>query len=125
MNESENVIDLTLNEEDVTETVEEDDESHPIMIESEEESKTSSDENTTLISSKLKDQYLDKAIAFYKAKCKQYIKQRKAKCLANYLKQQAKDIVKRSLGYPVEELSKKEMNLALYLTYLGEVSMFE
>ncbi len=125
MSESDKVIDLTFDEEDVIETVEGDDESHPIMIKSEEESEISSDEDITLISRKLKGQYLDEAIASYKAKCKQYIKQRKAKRLANYLKQQAKEIVKRSVGYSVEELPEKEMNLALYLIHLGGDSMLE
>ncbi len=86
MSESEDIIDLTLTEDDITEALEGDDESHPIMIESEEEN-TSSDENTTLILSRLKGQYFDKAIASYKAKCRQYIEQRKAERLADYLKQ--------------------------------------
>ncbi len=93
MNESEDVIDFTLTEDDITEAMDGDDESHPIMIESEEEESTSSDENTTLISNQLKGKFLNDAIASYKAKCRQYIEQRKAECLANYLKQQAKDIV--------------------------------
>jgi len=42
-----------------------------------------------------------------------------------YLKQQAKDIVERSLGYQVEELPEDEVNLALYLIYLRGNSMFE
>ncbi len=67
ISESENIIDLTLTEDD-TEALEGDDESHPIMIESEEES-TLSDEGATLISSQLKGQFLDDAIASYKAKC--------------------------------------------------------
>ena len=46
-----------------------DDESHPIIIESEEEKSTSSDEDTTLISNQLKGKFLDDAIASYKAKC--------------------------------------------------------
>jgi len=44
------VIDLTLIEDDITEAMDRDDESRPIMIESEKES-TSSDEDTTLIPS--------------------------------------------------------------------------
>jgi len=52
MSESEDIIDLTLTEDD-TEALEGDDESHPIMIESEEKS-ISSDENATLIPSQLK-----------------------------------------------------------------------
>ncbi len=47
MSESENIIDLTLTD-DITEALESDDKSHPIMIESEEES-ISSDEEVTLI----------------------------------------------------------------------------
>ena len=85
MNESEDIIDLTLTENDITEAMDGDDESHPIMIESKEES-TSSDEDTTLIPSQLKGKFLDDAIAFYKAKCRQYIEQRKAERLASYLK---------------------------------------
>src|SRR6266542_2595330 len=124
MSESEDVIDLTLTEDDITEAMDGDDESHPIMIESEEES-TSSDKDTTLIPSQLKGKYLDDAIASYKAKCRQYIEQRKAERLASYLKQQAKEIVERSLGNQIEELSEDETNPALYLTYLGGDSMLE
>ena len=47
MSKSEDIIDLTLTEDD-TEALKGDDESHPIMIESEEEN-ISSDEGTTLI----------------------------------------------------------------------------
>src|SRR6266498_3152912 len=86
MSESEDIIDLTLTEDDITEVMDGDDESHPIMIESEEKS-TSSDKDTTLIPNQLKGKFLDDAIASYKAKCWQYIEQRKAKRLANYLKQ--------------------------------------
>src|SRR6266511_1863138 len=68
MSESEDIINLILIEDDNTEVLNGDDESHPIMIESEEES-TSSDENTTLIPSQLKGKFLDDAIASYKAKC--------------------------------------------------------
>src|SRR6266542_2207601 len=92
MSESEDIIDFTLTEDDITEAMDGDDESHPIVVESEKES-TSSDEDTTLIPSQLKGKFLDDAIASYKAKCRQYIKQRKAERLANYLKQQAKEIV--------------------------------
>src|SRR6266540_971255 len=124
MSESEDVIDLTLTEDDITEVIDGDDESRPIMIESEEES-TSSDEDTTLIPNQLKGKFLNDAIVSYKAKCRQYIEQRKAERLANYLKQQAKDIVKRSLGYQIEELPEDEVNPALYLTYLGGNSLLE
>ncbi len=72
MSKSEDVIDLTLTKDDITEAMDEDDESHPIMIKSEEES-TSSDEDMTLIPSQLKGKFLDDAIAAYKAKCRQYI----------------------------------------------------
>src|SRR6266540_1894284 len=95
MSESEDIINLTLTEDDATEAIDGDDKSYPIMIESEEKS-TSSDKKTTLIPSQLKGKFLDDAIASYKAKCRQYIEQRKAERLANYLKQQAKDIVERS-----------------------------
>ena len=88
----EDIIDLILTEDDITEAMDGDDESHPIMIGSEEES-TSSDEDTTLIPNQLKGKFLDDAIASYKAKCRQYIEQRKAERLANYFKQQAKEIV--------------------------------
>ena len=124
MSESEDIIDLTLTEDDITKALDRDDESHLIMIESEKES-TSSDEDMTLIPSQLKGKFLDDAIASYKAKCRQYIEQRKAEHLANYLKQQAKEIVERSLGYQVEELSENETNPALYLTYLGGNSILE
>ena len=85
MSESKDIIDLTLTEDDITEAMDGDYESCLIMIESEEES-TLSDENTTLILSQLKGKFLDDAIASYKAKCWQYIEQRKAERLANYLK---------------------------------------
>ena len=68
MSDSEDIIDLTLTEDDIAEAMEGDDESHPIMIESEEES-TSSDEDKILIPSQLKGKFLDDAIASYKAKC--------------------------------------------------------
>jgi len=68
MSESEDKIDLTLTEDDITEAIEGDDESHPIMIESEEKS-TSSEEDASLIPNKLKGKFLDDAIASYKAKC--------------------------------------------------------
>jgi len=124
MSESEDIIDLTITEDDITETMDGDDESRPIMIDSEEES-TSSDEDTTLIPNQLKGKFLDDAIASYKAKCRQYIEQRKAERLANYLKQQAKDIVERSLGHQIEELPEDEVNPAVYLTYLGGDSLLE
>ena len=50
MSESEDIIDLTLTEDDITEVLDRNDESHSIMIESEEES-TSSEEDITLIPS--------------------------------------------------------------------------
>ena len=101
-----------------------DDESRPIMIESEKDS-TSSDEDTTLIPNQLKGKFLDNAIASYKAKCRQYIEQRKAERLANYLKQQAKEIVEWSLEYSIEEFLEEEINPALYLTYLGGDSILK
>ncbi len=67
MSESEDIIDLTLTEDDITEALEGDDESYPIMIESEKKS-TLSDKDTRLIPSRLKDQFLDDVIASYKAK---------------------------------------------------------
>ena len=70
----EDIIDLTLTEDDITEAMDGDDESRLIMIDSEEES-TSSDEDTTLIPNQLKSKFLDEAIASYKIKCCQYIKQ--------------------------------------------------
>src|SRR6266540_5011221 len=124
MSESEDVIDLTITDDDTTETIDGDDESRPIMINSEEES-NSSDEDTTLILNQLKGKFLDDAIASYKAKCKQYIEQRKAECLENYLKQKAKDIVERSLEHQIEELPENEINPAVYLTYLGGNSLLE
>src|SRR6266536_3579455 len=124
MSESEDIIDLTITDDDVTEAMDGDDESRPIMIDSEEEN-TSSDEDTILISNQLKGKFLDDAIASYKAKCKQYIEQRKAERLASYLKQQAKDIVEWSLGHQIDELPEDEINPALYLTYLGGNSLLE
>ncbi len=50
MSESEDIIDLTLTEDDITKALEGDDERHLIMIESEEKN-ISSDENTILIPS--------------------------------------------------------------------------
>ena len=50
MSKSKDIIDFTLTEDDINEAMEGDDESHLIMIESEEE-RTSSNENTNLISS--------------------------------------------------------------------------
>ena len=67
MSELKDIIDLMLMEDDVIEALDGDDESHPIMIESEEES-ISSDEDTTLIPNQLKGKFLDDAIAAYKAK---------------------------------------------------------
>ena len=73
MSESEDIIDLTLTKDDITEALEGDDESYSIMIESEKESGTSSDEDTKLIFSKLKGKFLDEVIKSYKAKYRQYI----------------------------------------------------
>src|SRR6266498_1851926 len=53
MSELEDIIDLTVTEDDITKVLEGDDESHLIIIESEEES-TSSDEDTSLIPNQLK-----------------------------------------------------------------------
>ena len=68
MSESKDIIDLTLTEDDITEVLKGDDESHPIIIESEKES-TLSDEDTILIPSQLKGKFLDDVIVSYKAKC--------------------------------------------------------
>src|SRR6266498_1531714 len=68
ISDSEDVIDLTLMEDDITEAMDRDDENHPIMIKLEDES-TSSDDKTTLIPSLLKGKFLDNSIASYKAKC--------------------------------------------------------
>src|SRR6266498_3727078 len=67
MSESEDIIDLTLTEDDI-EAWKADDERHPIIIKSKEKS-ISSYEDTTLIPSQLKGQFLDDAIASYKIKC--------------------------------------------------------
>ncbi len=48
MSESEDIIDFTITEDDITKTLKGNDESNPIMIKEEEES-TSSDEDTSLI----------------------------------------------------------------------------
>src|SRR6266508_2924917 len=82
ISESKDIIDLTFTENDITEALDGDDESYPIMIKSEEES-TSSDKDTTLIPSQLKGKFFDDVIASYKAKCCQYIEQQKAERLAN------------------------------------------
>ncbi len=78
MSKSEDIIDLTLTEDDIMEAMKENDEGHSIIVESEEESDILMDENTTLIPSKLKGKFLDEAIASYKSKCRQYIEQKKA-----------------------------------------------
>src|SRR6266508_3200476 len=67
ISKSKDIIDLTLTKDDITEVLKGDNESCPIMIKSE-ESNTSSDEKTELISSKLKGKFLDKVIASYKNK---------------------------------------------------------
>ena len=85
MSKLEDIIDLTLAEDDIAKALKGDDESHLIMIKSEGES-TSSDEDTSLIPSQLKGKFLNDAIESYKAKCWQYIEQWKAERLANYLK---------------------------------------
>ena len=69
MSESEDIIDLTLTEDDIIEALEGDDENYLIMIKIEEES-TFSDKDSKLIPSQLKSQFLDNAIASYKAKCR-------------------------------------------------------
>ncbi len=68
MSESEDIIDLILTKDDITEALKGDDESHPIMIELEEKS-ISSDSRTEIISDNLKGKFLNKTITFYKAKC--------------------------------------------------------
>ncbi len=78
MNELKNIIDLTLTEDDITEVLEGENESHPIMIKSKENS-ISSDSKIEMISKKLKGKFLDKAIVSYKNKYRQYIEQWKAK----------------------------------------------
>ncbi len=77
ISESEDIIDLTFTEDNITETIKGDDKSHPIMIESAEN--ILSDSKTEIISDNLKGKFLDETIASYKAKCCQYIEQRKAK----------------------------------------------
>ncbi len=77
MSESKDIIDLTFIGEDVAKTLKGNNESHPIMIESEENS-TLSDDEIEIIPDNLKSKFLNEAIASYKNKCKQYIKQRKA-----------------------------------------------
>ncbi len=68
MNESKDIIDLTLTKEDIIEVMKGDNESHFIIIESEEDSISSEDE-IEMISGNLKGKFLNEAIAFYKAKC--------------------------------------------------------
>ncbi len=72
MSESENIIDLILMKKNITKVIEGDDESHPIMIELEENS-TLSNSETEIIFGNLKGKFLDKVIVFYKNKCYQYI----------------------------------------------------
>ena len=72
MSESENIINLTLIEDDIAEALKGDDESRFIMIESEKKN-TSLDNEMEMIPSNLKDKFLDEAITSYKAKCHQYI----------------------------------------------------
>jgi len=72
MSESKDIIDLTLIENNITEALKEDDESYLIIIESEEEN-ISSDGKMKMISGNLKGKFLDKAIASYKTKCRQFI----------------------------------------------------
>ncbi len=78
MSKSEDVINLTLIEDDITKALKGDDESHPIMIELEKKN-TSSDSEIEMIPSNLKGKFLNDTIISYKAKCRQYIEQRKAK----------------------------------------------
>ncbi len=67
ISESENIIDFTLTEDNITEALSRDNESYPIMINSEDS--TLSDSETEMISENLKRKFLDEAIAFYKSKC--------------------------------------------------------
>ncbi len=69
MSESEDIIDLTLTENDTNKAIEGDDESHSIMIESEKDS-ISSDNEIEIISGNLKGKFLDKVITSYKNKCR-------------------------------------------------------
>jgi len=69
MSKLKDIINLTLIEDDITEALEGNDESHPIMIKSEEDS-ISSEGETEMISENLKGRFLDEAIASYKAKYK-------------------------------------------------------
>jgi len=68
MNESEDIIDLTLTEDNITEAMEDDNERHPILIELEEDS-TSSNSETEMISGSLKGKFLNEVITSYKNKC--------------------------------------------------------
>ncbi len=67
MSKSEDIINLTLIENDITKALEGDDKNHPIMIKSE-KNNISSDNETEMISSNLKGKFLDEAIASYKNK---------------------------------------------------------
>ncbi len=77
MSELENIIDLTLTEDNIIESMEGDDKSYLIIIESEKNS-ILLDSKTKIIPSKLKGKFLNKTIASYKNKCWQYIEQKKA-----------------------------------------------
>ncbi len=72
MSKSEDIINLILIEDDITEAIERDDEGYPITIKLK-ESNTSSDSKTEMIADNLKGKFLDETIAFYKNKCRQYI----------------------------------------------------
>ncbi len=72
ISKSEDIINLTLTEDNITEVIEGDDKGHPIMIESEKDS-ILSNSKTKMIPENLKGKFLDEVIASYKNKCKQYI----------------------------------------------------
>ncbi len=65
MSESEDIINLTIIEDDITEAMKGNDKGYLIMIESEKDS-TSLNSETEMILKNLKSKFLDEAIAFYK-----------------------------------------------------------
>ncbi len=65
MSKLKDIIDLTLTEDNITETMEGDNERHPIIVKLEKKS-TLSDSETEIISENLKRKFLDEVIASYK-----------------------------------------------------------
>ncbi len=73
ISKSEDIINLTFTENDITEIIKGSNKGHLIIIESKENS-ILLDNETEMISGKLKGKFFDEAIVSYKNKCRQYIK---------------------------------------------------